>query len=187
MCQLLALATSNRKDKLELSVETGADPEVSKILDFLVEQSWLEKDGTDATWGVTPAGRFWVESLDFGDFVTFHEYGGAVFLLHTRSGDKTVVWHKGRFATISIAYSPHPEHFEVRKENEPVTTSGGFHMADALAAACTLVAEDLDVPLPPKPPELRLHMLNYMERLETATRYGIQRPHARGRPTGSRR
>ena len=97
--------------------------------------------------------------------MTFHEYGGAVFLLNTRSrAAETIVWHRGRFATISIAYIPHPEHFEIRKENEPVTTSGGFHMEDALAAACALLAEDLDVPQPPKPEELRLHMLNYMKR-----------------------
>ena len=37
-------------------------------------------------------------------------------------------------------------------------------MEDALAAACALVAEDLDVPQTPKPEELRLHMLKYMER-----------------------
>ena len=36
-------------------------------------------------------------------------------------------------------------------------------MEDALAAACALVAEDLDVPEPPKPEELRLHMLKYMK------------------------
>ena len=163
---LLARAASNREGKLELPVETGADPEVSKVVDFLMEQDWFKKDGGDGTWTVTPAGRFWFESLQYGDVVTFYEYGGAVFLLCTRSNpSETIVWHRGRFATIGIAHFPHPEHFEIRKENEPVTTSGGFHMADALAAACALVAEDLDVPQPPKPEELRLHMLNYMKRL----------------------
>ena len=166
MCDLLARAASNREGKLELPVEKGADPEASKVVAFLVEQGWLEKDGGDRTWSVTPAGRFWLESLQYGDVVTFHEYGGAVFLLNTRSNAaETIVWHKGRFATVGIAHFPHPEHFEVRKENEPVTTSGGFRMEDALAAACALVAEDLDVPQPPKPEELRLHMLKYMERL----------------------
>ena len=165
MCDLLERAASNREDKLELPVETGANPEVSKVVDFLVEQGWLEKDGDDGTWTVTPAGRFWFESLNYGDIVTFYEYGGAVFLLYTRSNvAETIVWHKGRFATIGIAHFSHPEHFEVRKENEPVTTSGGTHMEDAVAAACALVAEDLDVPQPPKPEELRVHMLNYMER-----------------------
>ena len=165
MCDLLARAASNREGKLELPVETCADPEVSKVVDFLVEQGWLEKDGGDGTWTVTRAGRFWFESLAYGDIVTFYEYGGAVFLLYTRSNTaETIVWHKGRFATIGIAHILHPEHFEVRRENEPVTTSGGRHMEDALAAACALVAEDLDVPQPPKPEELRLHMLKYMER-----------------------
>lgn len=173
MCNLLTFAASNREGRLELPVEASADSEVSKILDFLAEQGWLEKDGTDATWGVTPAGRFWFESLDYGDIVAFYEYGGAVFLLHTTSTDETIVWHKGRFATIGISYLSHPEHFEVRKENEPVTTSGGLHMAEALAAACTLIAEDLDLPQPPKPQELRLHMLTYLEQLEAAIRYGV--------------
>lgn len=164
MCELLAHAASNREGKLELPVEMGADPEASRVVDFLVEQHWLEKDGNRA-WTVTPAGRFWLESLGYGDIVMFREYGGAVFLLNTRSDRaETIVWHKGSFATISIGYFPHPEHFEVRRENEPVITSGGFHMEDALAVACALVAEDLDVPQPPKPEELRLHMLRYMER-----------------------
>ncbi|MDD9980908.1 MAG: hypothetical protein OXU81_06045 [Gammaproteobacteria bacterium] len=164
MCELLARAASNREGKLEHSLETGADPEASKVVDFLVEQHWLEKDG-DGAWTVTPAGRFWLESLGYRDVVTFREYGGAIFLLNTRSNAaETIVWHKGRFATVSIAYFPHPEHFEVRRENEPVTTSGGFHMEDALATACALVAENLDVPQPPKPEELRLHMLKYMGR-----------------------
>ena len=147
MCDLLARAASNREDKLELSVETSAHPEASKVLDFLVEQGWLEKDGGDGTWTVTPAGRFWFESLGYGDVLMFHEYGGMVFLLCTRSqAEETIVWHKGRFATIGIAHSPHPEHFEVRRGNEPITTSAGLHMEDALDAACALVAEDLDVP-----------------------------------------
>ena len=159
MCDLLARAASNCEGKLD----TGVDPEVSTVVDFLVEQSWLEKDG-DGTLTVTRAGRFWCESLQYGDVVMFHEYGGAVFLLNTRSNpDETIVWHKGRFATIGIAHFPHPEHFEVRRENEPVTTSGGYRMEDALVAACGLVAEDLDVPQPPKPEELRLHMRKYME------------------------
>ena len=163
MCDLLAQAASNREGKL--GVDAGADPEVTKLVDFLVEQAWLKKDG-NASWTVTPAGRFWFECLQYGDVATFHEYGGAVFLLNTRpNATETIVWHKGRFATIGIARSPHPEHFEVRRENEPVTTSAGFSMQDALAAACALVAEDLDIPQPPQPEELRLHMLRFMERL----------------------
>ena len=165
MCDLLARAASNREGKFELSIDMGVDPGVSKVVDFLLEQGWLEKGG-DGTWTVTPAGRFWFESLQYGDVVRFHEYGGAVFLLNTRPNTaETIVWHKGRFATIGIAHFPHPEHFEVRKENERITTSGGLRIEDALAAACALVAEDLDVPQPPKPEELRLQMLRYMERL----------------------
>lgn len=163
MYDLLARAASNCEGKLEPAVDTGVDPEVSTVVDFLVEQSWLEKDG-DGTLTVTRAGRFWFESLQYGDVVMFHEYGGAVFLLNTRSNpDETIVWHKGRFATIGIAHFPHPEHFEVRRGNETVTTSGGYRMEDALVAACGLVAADLNVPQPPKPEVLRLHMRKYME------------------------
>lgn len=174
ICDLLARAVSNREGTLELPGETDTGPEVLQAVEFLEEQGWFEKGDGVGTWTATPAGCFWFESLDYGDIVAFYEYGGAVFLLNTSlSGNETIVWHRGRFATISIAYLPHPEHFEVRMENEPVTTSGGFHMQDALAAACTLLAKDLDVPRPQKPQELRLHMLNYLEQLETAIRYGI--------------
>ena len=163
LCDLLAQAASNYEGKFQLPVDAGAEPQVSKVVDFLVEQGWIEKGG-DGTWTVTRAGRFWLESLDYGDVVTFHEYGGAVFLLNTRSqAEETIVWHKGRFATIGIDRFSHPERFEVRRENEPVTTSAGFRMEDALAAACGLIAEDLDVPQPPKPEELRLHMWKYMK------------------------
>ena len=164
MCNLLAHAASNREGKLELPVETAASPEFLKAVDFLERQGWLRTDRREGTWTVTPAGSFWLESLEYGDIVKSYEYGGSVFLLHTRSrAEETIVWHKGTFATISIAFLPHPEHFEVRKENEPVTTAGGFHMQDALAAAGALLAEDLDLPQPAKPEELRLHMLNYMK------------------------
>lgn len=169
MYDLLARAASNREGRLHLPAEMGTGPEVANVVDFLAEQGWLEKDCDDGTWTLTPPGRFWLESLEYGDIVKFYDYGGAVFLLHTRSGGReTVVWQKGKFATIGIAYSPYPGHLEVRKENEGITTSGGSHMRDALTAACALVAEDLDLPqLPqlPGPEELRLHMLNYMKQL----------------------
>ena len=113
---------------------------------------------------VTPAGRFWRESLGYFDVVRFHEHGGAVFLLHARSNpDETIVWHKGRFATIGIDQFSHQERFEVRRENESVTTSVGLRMEDALAAACALIAEDLDLPQRPKPEELRVRMRKFME------------------------
>ena len=95
MCDLLARGASNREGKFELSIDMGVDPGVSKIVDFLLEQGWLEKGG-DGIWTVTPAGRFWFESLQYGDVVRFHEYGGAVFLLNTRpNAAETIVWHKG--------------------------------------------------------------------------------------------
>ena len=89
-----------------------------------------------------------------------------MFLLHVISSDnETVVWHKGRFATIGIEFIPQPEHFEVRRENEPTTTPSGVDMQEALAMACGLLAENLEVSQPSQPEELRLHMLKYMERL----------------------
>ena len=139
--------------------------QIAAVLAFLVDQRWFSKNG-DGTWTVTPSGRIWLGSLTYGDVVKFIEYGGAVFLLHSRANvDETIVWHKGRFATIGIAFTPQPEHFEVRRENEPITTSGGTHMEKALATACALVAEDLDVPQLPEPENLRLQMLNYWEGL----------------------
>lgn len=85
------------------------------MLGFLVDQRWLAEDET-GTWTVTPTGRFWFQSLHYGDLVKFHEYAGGVFLLHViSSGHETVVWHKGRFATVRIEFIPQPEHFEVRR------------------------------------------------------------------------
>ena len=169
MCALLGSAAANDEGRLELPEGTATDPAVAPALGFLVEQRWLAEDGT-GTWTVTPADRFWFQCVDYFDIVKFHKYGGTVFLLHVlSSGSETVVWHKGRFATIGIGSIHVRQHFEVRRENEPTTTSGGVDMGEALAVACSLLAENLEVPAPPTPPqhheELRLHMLNYLERL----------------------
>ena len=166
-CALLGGAAANDEGRLELPDGTAADPAVAPALGFLVEQRWLAEVGT-ATWTLTPAGRFWFQSLGHVDIVKFHECGGSVFLLHVKSNrSETIVWHKGRFATISIEFIPRPEHFEVRRENEPTTTSGGVDMREALAVACGLLAENLEVSQPPQPPqrELWLHMLDYLEQL----------------------
>lgn len=168
MYALLGSAAANDEGRLELPDGMAADPALAPSLGFLVDQRWLAEDGT-GTWIVTPAGRFWFQSVDYGDTVKLHEYGGAVFLLQViPNRNETVVWHKGRFATIAIEFIPQPEHFEVRKENEPTTTFGGSQMQEALAVACGLLAENLDVPQPPQPPqpmELRRHMWDYLERL----------------------
>ena len=133
------------------------------MLAFLVDQRWLSED-RDGACTVTPSGRLWLESLSRRDVVKFIEYGGVVFLLNSRrNADETIVWHNARFATIGVARAWHSEYFEVRRENEPTTTSGGTHMETALATACSLVAEDLDVPRPPEPENLRLQMRNYLE------------------------
>ena len=163
MLNLLTRAAANAEGRLRLPEETVADPRIAAVLAFLVDQRWLTDD-SDGTWTVTPSGRLWLESLNYGDVVKFIEYGGAVFLLNSRgNADETILWHKGRFATIGVALTSYPEQFEVRRENEPITTSGGTQMETALAKACALVAEDLDVPQPPEPENLRLQMRNYLE------------------------
>ena len=163
MFELLRRAAANAEGTLGLPDETVADPEVAAVLAFLVDQRWLS-DESDGRWTVTPSGRLWLESLNYGDVVKFIEYGGAVFLLNSRgNAGETIVWHKGRFATIGVALASYPEQFEVRRENEPITTSGGTQMETALATACALVAEDLDVSEPPEPENLRLQMRNYLE------------------------
>ena len=119
MCALLGSAAAYDEGRLALPDETAADPAVAAALGFLVEQCWLVEDGT-GTCTVTPAGHFWFQSLGYGDTVKFHEYWGAVFLLQVRSNHReTIVWHKGRFATIGIEFMPQPKHFEVSRENEP--------------------------------------------------------------------
>lgn len=165
MFELLRRAAANAVGRVELPDETVADPQVAAVLGFLVDQHWFSKDG-DGRWTVTPSGRIWLGSLSYGDVVKFIEYGGSVFLVQSSASvDETIVWHKGRFATIGIASTPRPEHFEVRRENEPITTSGGTQMEQALATACSLVAEDLDVPQPPEPESIRQKMRNYLEEL----------------------
>lgn len=165
---LLGSAAANDEGRLDLPDGMAADPAVAPMLRFLVEQRWLAEDGT-GTRTVTPAGRFWFHSLEYGDTVKFHEYGGAVFLLQLRLNRReTIVWHKGRFATIGIEFMSQPEHFEVRRENEPGITSGGVDMQEALAVACGLLAENLEAPPAPQPPqwgELGQHMLEYLEQL----------------------
>ncbi len=165
MCELLGQAAVNDNGKLQLPHETAADARIAATLEFLVDQHWLAEDSA-GTWTVTPAGRFWFQGLNYGDMVKFFKYGSAVFLLHViSSGSETVVWHRGRFATISIKYVPQPGYFEVRRENEPTTTSGGVNMREALAVACGLLAENLEVPQPPQREDIRLHMLKYVEQL----------------------
>lgn len=166
MCELLGQAAEIRDGKLELPEKVASDPAVAGVLEFAAEQGWVTGDGL-GTWTVTRTGRFWVGSLSHGDLVGFHEHGGAVFLLHVaRSVPETYVWHRGRFATIAIVdFAWQPDQFGVRREDEPVSMPAGDQMDDALAAACALLADNLDEPPAPKRPGLRSHMLKYVERL----------------------
>ena len=165
LCRLLGHAVEN-KGKLELPEEAMVDTAVVEMLGFMVQQHWLRDIGL-GRWAVTRAGRFWFASLGYGDILKFHKCGEKVFLLHVASNaTETVVWHRGRFATIRIARFAWPEHFEVRSENEPVAMPAGIQMEDALAAAYALLAEDLE-PLEQRQPikEIRLQMREYVERL----------------------
>ena len=123
MCELLGRATATDDGKLELPDETAADSAVLAALGFLIEQRWLAEDGT-ATWTVTPSGRFWLTSLRYRDILKFHEYGGAVFLLHVISiRNETVVWHKGRFATIGIGFIPPASQTRLRSKRSSALRS----------------------------------------------------------------
>ena len=165
MCGLLGRAVENG-GKLELPDETTVDTAVGQMLGFLAQQRWL-REYRRGRWTVTPAGRFWFASLGYGHILKFHEYGGEVFLLHIASNaTETIVWHRGRFATIGIARFAWAEHFEVRRENDSVAIPAGVQMEDALVAACALLAEDLE-PSERRQPmkKIRLQMREYVERL----------------------
>ena len=165
MCRLLGYAVEN-EGKVELPGEAMVDTAVVEMLGFLVQQRWLRELGA-GRWSVTRAGRFWFASLGYGHILKFHEYGGEVFLLHiATNATETVVWHRGRFATIGIARGAWREHFEVRIENEPVAMPAGAQMEEALAAACALLAEDLEPSeRRQQMKEIRLQMREYVERL----------------------
>ena len=149
---------------LELSEEAATHPEVAAILHFLMEQGWLEKGHAVGTCVVTPIGRLWVDEVRHGKCLKFYEYGGKVFLLNWQNSE-TMVWHMGRFAAISIKSVPFPEHFEVRVEMETVTTSGGQNMENALATACQLLADDLQMPEPSEPERLDADMFKFLKGL----------------------
>ena len=148
---------------LELPEETATHPEVAPVVQFLVEQGWLEEGHGTGTCLVTPIGRLWAEKVGHSEYLKFYEYGGRLFLLH-REDRETLVWHKGRFATISIGHLSYPRHFEVRVEMDTVTTSGGYNMENALATACQLLADDLGIPQPKKPELLDAHMFDFLDR-----------------------
>ena len=160
---ILSAAVANQ-GVLELPEELATHPEVAAVLHFLVEQGWLEESHAVGMCVVTPIGRLWVDEVGHSRRLKFHEYGSEVFLLHWQNRE-TTVWHKGRFATISVEFIPQPEHFEVRVETETVTTAGGYSMGNALATACQLLADDLQVPEPSEPQQLDAHMFDYLLKL----------------------
>ena len=160
--ELLERAVADPRGKLTLSERSG-DAERDATLAFLADQGWLAEDGGTRVWTVTPSGKFWFSSLGYGDVVQLHRYGGAVFLLHMRSNKReTIIWRKGRFATISVSHSRYGgEHFEIRRENEPVVTDGGSLIEYALAKACAMIDDDVEEP-EPKAEDLGGQMRDYV-------------------------
>ena len=165
MCGLFGRAVEN-EGKLDLPEEATVDTAVIEMLGFLVQQRWLREYGL-GKWSLTRAGRFWFGSLGYGHILKFHAYGGEDFLLHiATNANETVVWHKGRFATIGIARSAWSRQFEVTRENDSVAMPAGGQMEDALVAACALLAENVESSERRQPmKELRLQMREYVERL----------------------
>ena len=161
--RILSAVVANQ-GAVQLTEETAANPEVAAILGFLVEQGWLEEGHPVGMCVVTPIGRLWVDQVMHGHSLKFYEYGGKTFLLNWESR-KTIVWHKGRFATISAEFAWSSEYFEVRLERETVTISGGHDMENALATACCLLADDLEMPQPEEPERLEKHMFNFLDGL----------------------
>ena len=162
LCDLLRAGVANA-GLLPFAPEATADPELAAALRFLVGQGWLEACRAPATWRVTPLGRLWIEDLSHSPSVKFHRHGGEVFLVHWNNRE-TVVWRKGRFATIAVRFG-FGERYEVRLETDPVATAAGTDMADALAAACRLLAGDPPVPPPPEPERLEDRMSRFLNRL----------------------
>ena len=161
LCRLLRAGIAGG-DRLRLPAEFSGHPEVAAVLHFLADQRWLEETGDAATWRVTPIGRLWIENLSLSPSVKFHRHDGQLYLVHWNDRE-TVVWRRGRFATITVPFGVR-EGYEVRLEAAPVATAAGTEMADALAAACRLLA-GRPAPAPAGPERLEARMLRFLSRL----------------------
>ena len=82
--RILSAVVANQ-GAVQLTEETAANPEVAAILDFLIEQGWLEEGHPVGMCVVTPIGRLWVEGVVHGYSLKFYEYGGKTFLLDWRN------------------------------------------------------------------------------------------------------
>lgn len=162
LCRLLQAAVANA-GLLRLATESAGHPEVAAVLQFLAEQRWLEAGRDAATWRLTAIGRLWIEDLSHNPNVKFHRHDGELFLVHWNDRE-TVVWHRGRFATIAVPFG-FRERYEVTLETEPVATAAGTEMADALASACRLLCGVPAVPPPTKPERLETRMHRFLSRL----------------------
>lgn len=161
--RILSAAVANQ-GALQLTEETAANPEVAAIRQFLIDQGWLEEGHPVVMCVVTPIGRLWADEVGYSHSLKFYEYGGRTFLLNWRNGT-TMVWYRGRFASIAAEFAWSSEYFEVRLERETVTTSGGHDIENALATACCLLADDLEMPQPGEPERLETQMLKFLDGL----------------------
>ena len=148
LCRLLLFADNAGAGRIRIAEDVLACADMAAVVEFLVGQGWIVED--DDCWAITPVGRLWIRSVhrDY-DTMKFYEYGGETFLVHPRiNREEILVWHSGRFVTVEPAlfdfHSPGP--YELRREAELITTSAGPGPADALAAACRLLVDSLDVP-----------------------------------------
>ena len=157
LCRLLLFADNAGAGRFRIAEDVLAGAEVAAVVEFLVGQGWIVED--DDGWAITPVGRLWIRSVHHDyDAVKFYEYGGETFLVHPRiNREEIVVWHSGRFVTVKPAllhfHCPGP--YELRRDVELVTTSAGPGPEDALAAACRLLVDSLDVPGPGAEAEVR--------------------------------
>ena len=148
LCRLLLIADNAGAPRIRIPEDMLAGADMAAVVEFLVGQGWLVED--DDCWAITPVGRLWIRSVDHDyDAVKFYEYGGETFLVHPRiNREEIMVWHSGRFVTVKPAlfhfHSPGP--YELRRDAELITTSAGPGPEEALAAACRLLVDSLDVP-----------------------------------------
>ena len=149
-CQLLLFADNVDAPQIYISNNVLARSDTTAVLEFLIRQEWIVRN--DDLWSITPTGRLWIRSVEHHyELVKFHEYGGETFLVHTRSNqDELIVWHSSSFVTITPAtsrfHSPGP--YLLKRDAEFIATSAGPNPEDALAAACRMLVEVLDVPEP---------------------------------------
>ena len=171
LCQLLLFADNADAPHIRIAEDVLTRADMAGVVEFLVGQGWIVED--DDCWAITPVGRLWIRSVHHDyETVKFYEYGGETFLVHPRiNREEIMVWHSGRFVTVKpvLFHFRSPGAYELRRDTESITTSAGPGPEDALAAACRLLVDRLDVPGPSeeaddRPPSM-YQLRSFLERL----------------------